>query len=249
MAYTFNPFTGTFDNTGTPSTVSTILTAISAQIAETLYANIHNADSVTLNRGDVVYSFGATGDTMSVKRASNSSEATSSKTLGFVNETIAPGARGTATVAGRMDKLAFGTPFADGDQLWLDATLGQYTRVKPIAPNHSVYLGVVERANLGNGLAYIKVQNGYELNEIHDVLITTPLSGQIIRRNGANTLWENTNDLIVSNNGVFINGGQVVVTNTTTVPAASSVKNIITLTETDYNAISVKDAQTLYIVV
>lgn len=161
---------------------------------QVIEATVFNADSVTLNRGDVVYTFGATGNTMSVKLASNSADATSSKTLGFINGTIAPGAIGTVTVAGRMDQLVLGSPYVDGDTLWLGNTPGTYTRVKPVAPNHGVYLGVVERANSGNGTAYIKIQNGYELDEIHDVLITTPLSGQILRRNSANTLWTNTND-------------------------------------------------------
>jgi hypothetical protein len=157
-------------------------------------ATVFNADSVTLTRGNVVYSFGATGSTMSVKLASNSGESTSSKALGFVNENILPGGTGLVTIAGRMENLEFGAPFVEGDALWLGTVPGTYTRTKPSAPNHGVYLGVVERANSGNGIAYVKVQNGYELNEIHDVLITSPLSGQIVRRNSANTLWTNTDD-------------------------------------------------------
>jgi hypothetical protein len=158
---------------------------------EILVAQVTNADNVTLNRGDVVYSFGATGNVMSVKLASNSSESTSSKTLGIINETIIPNGIGYATVAGRMDKMSFPHPFVDGEALWLGSTPGTFTRVKPTAPNHTVYLGVVERANNGNGIAYIKVQNGYELNEIHDVLITNVQAGDIIKRNSTNTLWIN----------------------------------------------------------
>jgi len=157
-------------------------------------ATVRNVDTVPMVRGNVVYSFGATGDTMSVKLASNTSDTTSSKTLGFVNDNIAVGGTGTVTVMGRMENLNLGSPFVDGDPLWLGSTPGTYTRVKPVAPNHGVYLGVAERANSGNGIAYVKVQNGYELEEIHDVLVVTPLSGQILRRNSANTLWINTDD-------------------------------------------------------
>ena len=157
-------------------------------------ATVHNEDTVPLVRGNVVYTFGAAGSTMSVKLASNTSDTTSSKTLGFVNENIPVGGTGTVTVMGRMENLDFDLPYLEGDALWLGSTPGTYTRTKPVAPNHGVYLGVVERANQGNGIAYIKVQNGYELDEIHDVLITAPLSGQILRRNSANTLWTNTND-------------------------------------------------------
>jgi hypothetical protein len=177
----------------TYSTVSTNSAAWSAN-PQVIEATVFNADTVPLVRGNVVYSFGATGSTMSVKLASNTSDTTSSKTLGIVNGNIAVGGTGTVTVMGRMDNLNFGAPFVDGDALWLNSTPGVYTNIKPVAPNHGVYLGVVERANSGNGIAYIKVQNGYELNEIHDVLITTPLSGQMLRRNSANTLWVNTDD-------------------------------------------------------
>lgn len=177
----------------TYSTVSTNSAAWSAN-PQVIEATVFNADTVPLVRGNVVYSFGATGSTMSVKLASNTSDTTSSKTLGIVNGNIAVGGTGTVTVMGRMDNLNFGAPFVEGDALWLNSTPGVYTNIKPVAPNHGVYLGVVERANSGNGIAYIKIQNGYELNEIHDVLITTPLSGQMLRRNSANTLWVNTDD-------------------------------------------------------
>jgi hypothetical protein len=169
--------------------------------ADTLIARVFNADTVTMNRGDVVYTFGANGDVMSVKLASNSGEATSSKTLGLINETILPGGIGYVTLAGSMDKLNLGT-YAEGSALWLGLTPGTLTTTKPSAPNHGVYLGVIERANNGNGIAYVKVQNGYELNEIHDVLITSPLSGHILRRNSSNTLWVNTNDALLWDSSV-----------------------------------------------
>jgi len=158
--------------------------------APNVVALVSNAESTNLVRGNVVYAFGSHGDKLSVKLASNTSESTSSKTLGIVNETIPPNETGYITIGGSMDGLALGS-FNSGDSLWLGSTAGSFTNIKPIAPNHGVYLGVVERANNGNGIAFIKVQNGYELNEIHDVLITSVSAGDIIRRNSTNTLWEN----------------------------------------------------------
>ena len=105
-----------------------------------------------------------------------------------------------------MDKLDLGAPFVAGDPLWLGTTPGTFTRTKPVAPIHLVYLGVVQRANAGNGTAYIKVQNGYELNEIHDVLVATPLSAQILQRNDDNTLWINKTPLF--NDTQIINSGK-----------------------------------------
>ena len=175
----------------TYETVSSLSASWSAA-DEVLVAQVKNAEtSITLHRGDVVYTYGATGDVMSVKLASSAAETTSSKTLGIVNDTIAPNEIGYVTVAGRIDKMAFPDPYVEGDALWLGSIPGTFTRVKPVAPNHGVYLGVVERANNGNGIAYIKVQNGYELNEIHDVLVNNVSAWDVLLRNSTNTLWVN----------------------------------------------------------
>jgi hypothetical protein len=200
------------------SLVSGLLSGIA--VASTVVALVTNGDSVPLVRGNVVYSYGAQGDRVSVRLASASEEATSSKTLGFVNETIPVNGTGYVTLYGAMNKLNLGDPFVDGDPLWLGTTPGTYTRVKPQAPVHSVYLGVVQRANVGNGTAYIKVQNGYELNEIHDVLITSPLSAQILQRNDANTLWINKDPLFDDHQ--IVNSGRW--NSTTTTVTANSAK-------------------------
>lgn len=194
--------------------------ASGSAVASTVIAFVTNGDSVPLVRGDVVYSYGSQGDRVSVRLASASAEATSSKTLGFVNETIAVGGTGYVTLYGAMDKLNLGTPFVAGDPLWLGTTPGTYTRTKPVAPIHLVYLGVVQRANAGNGTAYIKVQNGYELDEIHDVLITSPLSSQILQRNDGNTLWINKTPLF--DDTQIINSGKW--NNTTTTVSSNSAK-------------------------
>jgi hypothetical protein len=185
--------TGNWENAYTNLQTNSGTWGASLSSSEVLLAQVTNADSVTLNRGDVVYSFGATGSVMSVKLASNSAESTSSKTLGIINGTIIPNGIGYATVAGRMDKMSFPSPYVEGDALWLGNTAGTFTRVKPTAPNHLVYLGVVERANNGNGLAYIKVQNGYELDELHDVQINngTLSNNDIIAYNTSTSTWQN----------------------------------------------------------
>ena len=159
--------------------------------ADHLIATVVNADSVALVRGTVVYAFGSVGNKLSVKRASNTSDATSATTIGFIRDaSLAPNAQGTITLYGSMDQLNLGSPFVDGDPIYL-GTNGGYQRTKPVAPAHGVFLGVVERANSGNGIAYIKIQNGYELDELHDVFIDDAQPNDIIVRNQANTLWIN----------------------------------------------------------
>jgi hypothetical protein len=162
-----------------------------AQSAETLTATVTNAESTTITKGQVVYAFGATGNRMSVKLAYNTGDATSAKTLGIVSDaSISAGGTGTITLVGVVDGLTLGS-YTDGDQLYLGATAGSLTNVKPYAPNHLVYVGIVERANNGNGELYVRVQNGYELNELHDVQITTPPSaGALLVYDATNALWK-----------------------------------------------------------
>jgi len=56
-----------------------------------------------------------------------------------------------------------------------------------------VFVGVVERANAGNGQILVRVQNGFELNEIHDIKLTSVQQNDILIRNSGNTLWVNQN--------------------------------------------------------
>jgi hypothetical protein len=158
--------------------------------ANTTFIKVFNGDVVTLNRGVPVYTHGAQGDSVSVKRAYNTSDDTSARTLGLVWETIAPGEYGYVIETGVLDRVNTGA-YTSGDILYLGATPGTLTNVKPVAPNHMVYIGVVERANAGNGQILIKVQNGYELEELHNVLIVDPQPGDTLVYDDATELWVN----------------------------------------------------------
>jgi len=167
--------------------------AVTSQIGQTMHAFVHNADSVTITKGQAVYLFGASGNKASVKLANNTGDATSAKTFGLAAENITSGQNGFITVQGVLDGLNTGA-YTAGDTLYLGATAGSLTNVKPYAPNHLVYIGVVEKANNGNGQIYVRVQNGYELDEIHDVdLITTPPVNNdlLVYTTGVNNLWKN----------------------------------------------------------
>jgi hypothetical protein len=155
-------------------------------------AYVRNAEATTLNKGEVVYLYGASGNRATVRRASNTGDPTSSKTMGIVAESIAANQVGFIVTQGVLDGLSLGSPYVSGDSIYLGTTPGTFTRVKPSAPLHTVFIGVVERANAGNGQMYIKPQNGFELEELHDVLITSPQNNQTIVWNSATTLWVNS---------------------------------------------------------
>ena len=56
-------------------------------------------------------------------------------------------------------------------------------------------IGYVEYAHAIHGSLYVKVMNGWELDELHNVYIDTPINGQNLTYNSVNGLWENSNPL------------------------------------------------------
>jgi len=176
--------------------------SVSAYVQENikyLLADVRNVDTVTITKGTPVYLFAATGNRPSVKRAQNTSDAFSAKTLGLAAENIGVGQTGLVMAQGLLVGVDTGA-YAEGDTIYLGATAGSITNVKPYAPNHLVYLGVVVRANQGQGEIYVRPQNGYELHEIHDVNINHNVllaDQQILVYNASNQLWENRDPSVI----------------------------------------------------
>ena len=156
-----------------------------------LFAYVTNAESVAITKGQPVYAFGSQGNRMSVKLAYNTTDATSAQTVGVVfSSSIGANQKGFVIMQGVISGVNT-SAYTAGDQLYLGATAGTLTATKPVAPNHLVYIGIVERANAGNGQIYIKPQNGYELDELHDVLITSAANNDILQYETSSGLWKN----------------------------------------------------------
>jgi hypothetical protein len=154
-----------------------------------LVSYVRNAEATTITTGTPVYLFGSTGDHASVKRADNSSDTTSSKTVGVAGSNISASENGPVVTRGYVDGINLSVGYNPGDVLWLGKN-GQFTTAKPSAPDHLVFIGVVVRAS-NNGIIYVATQNGYELEELHDVKLTSPTDGQFLRYNSASTVWVN----------------------------------------------------------
>jgi hypothetical protein len=148
---------------------------------------------VAVTKGQAVYVTSADGTNMIVGKASNASEATSSKTMGLIESTLALNGIGNVITEGLLAGLDTTGATNAGDPVWLgvDGNLIYGLTNKPYAPAHLVFIGIVTRINANNGEIFVKVQNGFELNEIHDIDLktTTPVNGDILGYNG--TLWVN----------------------------------------------------------
>jgi hypothetical protein len=152
---------------------------------------VHNDEATTLNIGEVVFLYGQQGDRASVRRALATGDSTSATTLGVVASSILAASDGPVVTQGYAYGLDLSS-FVAGQIVYLSPTVpGGLTAVKPHAPSHLVYIGVVVRANAGDGILYVRAQNGYELDEIHDVAVLSAVDNDIIVYESATNLWKN----------------------------------------------------------
>jgi hypothetical protein len=152
---------------------------------------VKNSTGVTITKGSVVYISGSTGDNALISLSDADTEATSSKTLGLVAANIADGATGMVVCEGLISGVNTGSATA-GQSVWLSSTAGAFVfNAPPAKPAHSVYLGVVIRAHSVNGEILVKVQNGYELNELHDVNAASPSDNNVLAWDSATSMWTN----------------------------------------------------------
>ena len=148
---------------------------------------------------EVVIVAGATGQRLSVKLAKADNDANSAGTLGMVAENIAGNQEGFICSVGNLTNINTtgslqGETWADGDSLYLSpTTFGAITNIKPSAPFHEVRVGYVEYAHAVNGKIYVKIDNGYELDELHNVAINsgTLANKDILQYNSSSLVWEN----------------------------------------------------------
>ena len=171
--------------------------------------------------------FSAQGDLISVKLAVNTGDSTSAQTLGLAAASIAASAEGVVICQGVLTNVNTST-YTAGQALYLGATAGAITTTKPYAPNHLVYLGFVEKVNASSGRIYVRVQNGYELDEIHDVNINHNVAlanKDYIVYNVSNDLWENRQLEIVNDTspdlGGNLNGQGYTISNVATITATN----------------------------
>lgn len=177
-----------------------------ANFAEATKHYVKNDTGASLSIGSVVYTSGANGTNMLVKKAQANAETTSATVLGIMSETLAINGIGFVVTQGLVSGFDTSTATA-GDPVWLSPTTagGVLYGVanKPSAPNHLVYLGTVTRAQSQNGEIFVNISNGWELEELHNVSAGSPSSGDFLKYNGS--AWINDAiDLGTDTNGSYV---------------------------------------------
>lgn len=164
---------------------------VDLQLGQENIALSYNNSASTIAKGKVVAVNGAQGQRPAVVLADADSEPLSAATLGVTSESIASGAEGFVTTFGVLRGIDT-SAYAAGTPIWLSQTAGEFTSTKPVAPAHLVFLGWVIKSNASSGEIFIHINNGWELDELHNVYIDNPTQGQALTYNATAGYWTNT---------------------------------------------------------
>lgn len=204
----------------TRPTVLDVPVLVSGDPVDLVHLYAKNDQGSTVYRGQPVYINGANGSNPLMQLASNTGERTSSKTIGLLAQDLLVNEFGYVITEGVLE--GFDTSAASaGDPMWLGTTgdIIYGTGNKPYGNNHLVYLGIVLRAQSNNGKVYVKVQNGFEIDELHRVYAKNPVDFSTLIYNSGSGSWFarqiSTGDVSGINNyvlqsatGSFITTGQ-----------------------------------------
>lgn len=255
---------------------------VTLQVGQEQVARVVNktATNITLLEANyqAVRVTGAQGQRLKVDLAQATNDVLSAETIGLVTETILNNEEGFITTSGLVRGINTtgslqGETWADGDIVYLSpTTAGNITNVKPTAPNHIVIIGYVIHSHITQGCIFVKVNNGYELEELHNVNsdnYTTPIdTDSVLTYDVTNDIWKRltlanlrtdiladatTADIADSTDKRYVTDAQLVVIGNTSGtntgdqtflnPRVQSVASSATVTPTSNNDLVVITAQ------
>lgn len=166
---------------------------VTLQIGQEQVTLVKAADNNGLTEGKVVYIAGSDGSNKTATYAQANAELSSTTTFGVMTETASGGKKGFCTTFGMVRDIDT-SALTEGAVIWLSPSVaGGMTTTKPVAPNHLVQIGYCVRSHAVNGMLFVSVKNGYELDELHNVKITDPQDGQVLKYQASTGLWINAN--------------------------------------------------------
>lgn len=195
--------TGTYKiGDGTTQLQNLAFKGISAQ-TDLVVATVVNNTGVNLlaSNYQAVKVSTAQGQRLAVDFAQANNDNNSADTIGIVRQNINNNQEGEVVILGTISEVNTtgslqGETWADGDILYLSPTVaGRITKIKPNGlTGHMVVIGYVEYAHSQHGKIYVKIQNGYELEELHntaDVTYSTPIDADsLLIKDSTASLWK-----------------------------------------------------------
>lgn len=174
--------------------------SINAKLAQDLYARVVNKTGSNLLKSGykAVKISSAQGQRLAINLAQANNDNNSADTIGIVAENIDNNQEGFVITVGQLTGINTtgslqSETWNDGNVLYLSpTTAGSITNVKPDgSTGHIVVLGYVEYAHQNNGKIYVKIMNGWELDELHNVYISSLSNNQVLTYESATQLWKN----------------------------------------------------------
>lgn len=175
---------------------------INAKLAQDLYARVVNKTTQNLLKANyqAVKVQSAQGQRLAVNFAQANNDNNSADTIGIVAENINNNQEGFVITVGLIQNINTtgnlqGETWSDGDVIYLSpTTAGSLTNVKPNgSTGHIVVVGYIEYAHQNNGKIYVKIMNGWELDELHNVYINqgTLANNDALIYESSTQLWKN----------------------------------------------------------
>lgn len=173
----------------------TIVNGVTMELGQQTVVRVKNASGSPINKGKLVRVNGGAGANPLIATASWENDNNSANTLGMVMQTVADQGFTFVLLNGVIQDINLtAATYTEGDILYLSSS-GDYTKVKPVAPKHIVRIGEVVRAQQNNGVAFINIQNGYEIDELHNVSASSPSNGDLLIYDSALSLWKSSKTL------------------------------------------------------
>jgi hypothetical protein len=196
---------------------------ITQQIGEELFVYGKASAAITDSPLQCVYQTGTVGASGVITFAPTIAGITDGESIiGIATENIANNGFGRVTSFGTVRGIttngtAFGETWADGDKIWYNPVTGGLTKVKPVAPNIKVQVGIIINAGSGgSGSFSVELAHGSELGGTDsNVQLTSPANGNILSYDGGNGYWKNTD--LTAGTGISVTkstNGVLTVTNT-----------------------------------
>jgi hypothetical protein len=258
---------GTMSWNATEETVDLVTDqgAVTGHLMESAYYNTRNTTGTPITIGRAVMAAGTTGNTGRILIAPAIADGTvnSEYILGITAQTIGNNANGKVQHFGKIRGIQtnganFGETWVDDDVLFCSAaTPGYLTKVQPAAPNLKVPIATVIHAHPSNGTLFIRPSHFPDLNQINDVQLTSPTTGQTLIYNASTGVWSNqtpadsssTNELqtlsVAANTATLSNGGGSVTIAGAGINTVGTAGTTITVTGTEVDGSVSNELQTL----
>jgi len=187
---------------------------VSLPIGQAEIFQVKRSTNNGLAKGKVVYVVGSDGANKTVGYAQANSGTTSHTTIGIITETVSGGAKGYCTAQGLVTGLTT-TGLTEGMPVYLSASsAGDMTSTEPAAPNHKVQIGYCIKEHASQGVIFVDIHVGQNLNELNDVGSTTPTAGMTLIRNATTGVW--TAATLTAGSGIIVTNADGAITVATT---------------------------------